>query len=128
MGCTHTEWSKKSYYSKFYNILEKSNKAFYQVVFLDVCQSHEITLIVGFNIKKNSCVGKPSNGLLFLWEKELAAAQFKLTELAIIKFVKKLFYLETKFISKFKKRKIESWRVLTIYILNFLRVITIFFV
>ena len=82
---------------QIHNTLEKSNETFYHIVFLEVCQSYEITRI-SFNIKKTSCAGKPKNNFLLLWEKELAAAQFKLTELAIINFVEKLFDLEIKFI------------------------------
>ena len=71
--------------------------------------SDEITPI-GFNIKKTPCVGKPSRNLLLLWGKELAAAQFKLTELTISGSVQKLFDLETAFISKFSLYTVqEDW-------------------
>ena len=49
-----------------------------------------------------------------LWEKELAAAQFKLTELTIIEFVQKLFDLETDFVSKFSLLTVqEDWLLKT---------------
>ena len=50
---------------------------------------------IGFNIKKTPCAGKTSKNFLLLWEKELAASQFTLTELTIIESVQKLFDLET---------------------------------
>ena len=46
---------------QIYNIFEKSYETFYHVVYLEDRKSDEITPI-GFNIKKNSCVGKPSQG------------------------------------------------------------------
>ena len=49
-----------------------------------------------------------------LWEKELSAAQFKLTELTIIEFVQKLFDLETEFVSKFSLLTVqEDWLLKT---------------
>ena len=54
-----------------------------------------------FYIKKTPCADKPSKNFLLLCEKELAAAQFKLTELTVIELVEKLFDLETDFVSKF---------------------------
>ena len=68
---------------QIYNVLEKSYKTLYHVVFLEVCKSYGITP-TGFNIKKTQCVGNPSKNFLLLWEKELAAARFKLIELTII--------------------------------------------
>ena len=82
---------------------------------------------------------------MLLWEKELAAAQFKLIQLTIIVSVQNLSDLETKFISKFslytvqedwllktrnhlekyernfvwkKSRKLECWCLLAIYIFH----------
>ena len=98
---------------QIYNILEKSYETFYHIVFLEAGQSYKITP-VGFHIKKTPCVGKPSNNLLLLYEKELAAAPFKLTELTIIEFVQKLFYLETNFVSKFSLLTVqEDWHLKT---------------
>ena len=62
---------------------------------------------IGFNIKKTPYFGKASKSFLFLWEKELASAQFKSTELAIIKSAQKS-YLETEFISKFSLCTIQE--------------------
>ena len=142
---------------QIYNVLEKSYETFYHVVLFEVCKSYGITPI-GFNVKKTACVGNPSKNFLLLWGEELAAAQFKLTELTISEPVQKLFDLDTEFISKFsvytvqegwllktknhlekyerkfhlkKVENLECWRVLMIYILhvwNALRVITNFFV
>ena len=71
--------------------------------------SDGITLI-GFNIKKTPCFGKPKQHFLLLWGKELAAAQFKLIELTISEYVQKLFDLETEFISKFSLYTLqEDW-------------------
>ena len=92
---------------QIYNILEKFYGTFYHIVFLEVCQSYQITPI-GFHIKKTPCVGKPSKNFLLLWEKELSAAQFKLTELTIIEFVQKLFDLQTEFISKFSLLTVQE--------------------
>ena len=51
---------------------------------------------------------------MLLWEKELAAAQFKLTKLTIIEFVQKLFDLETDFVSKFSLLTVqEDWLLKT---------------
>ena len=80
---THTEWWKERFTQQIYNILEKTYQTFYYVVFVKVCKSYEI----------KNC--------LLLWEKELAAAQFKLTKLATTEFVKKLFDLETVYFHKF---------------------------
>ena len=85
---------------QIYNVLQKSYETFYHVVFPEVCNFYGINPI-GFNIKKPSCVGKPSKTFLLLWKKELAAAQFNLTELTIIESVQNLSDLETEFISKF---------------------------
>ena len=54
---------------QIYNVLEKSCKTFYHVVFLEFYKSYEITPI-GFEIKKTPCVGKPSNISLLVWETE----------------------------------------------------------
>ena len=91
----------------------KSYETFYHIVLSEVCQSYEITP-VSFHVKKTPCVGKP-RFFLFLWEKELAAAQFKLTELIIIEFGLKLFDLETDFVSNFslltlQKDCLLKWR------------------
>ena len=77
------------------------------ISFLEVCQSYEITPIC-FHIKKTPYVGKPSFFLLLLWEKELVAAQFKVTELTVIEFVQKLFDLETEFVSKFNLLTVQE--------------------
>ena len=74
---------------QIYNVLEKSFQTFYHVVFLEVCKSYGI-IPIGFNIKNTSYVGKPSNNFLLLWQKELAASQFKLIGLTIIKSVQKV--------------------------------------
>ena len=58
---------------QIYNVLEKSYETFYYVVFLEVCKSYGIAPI-GFNIKKTTCVGKPSKNFLLLCGKELEAA------------------------------------------------------
>ena len=69
---------------------------------------------IGFNIKKTPCVGNPSKNFLLLWGKELAAAQFKLSELTISESVQKLFNLETEFISKFSLYTVqEDWLLKT---------------
>ena len=60
---------------QIYNVLEKSYKTLYHVVFLEVCKS--------YGVKKTQCVGNPSKNFLLLWEKELTAARFKLIELTI---------------------------------------------
>ena len=52
--------------------LQTSYETFYHIVFLEVCQSYEITPI-GSHIKKITYVGKPSKNFLLLWEKELGA-------------------------------------------------------
>ena len=92
---------------QIYNVLEKSYETFYHAVFLEVCKSYGITPI-GFNVKKALCVGKLSKIFLLLWEKELAAAQFKLIELTIIESVQKLSDLETEFISKFSLYTVQE--------------------
>ena len=52
--------------------------------------------------------------MLLLCEKELAAAQFKLTELTINEFVQKLFDLETNLVSKFSLLTVqEDWLLKT---------------
>ena len=67
-----------------------------------------------FYIKKTPCVDKPSKNFLLLCEKELAAAQFKLTELTVIELVEKLFDLETDFVSKFNLSTLqEDWLLKT---------------
>lgn len=94
---------------QIYIILENSSETFYHVLFLEVYKSYKITP-VGFNIKKTLCVGKLSKKFFLLQQKELAAPQFKLTELTIIEFVQKLLDLETKFISKFGLHTVqEDW-------------------
>ena len=51
---------------------------------------------------------------MLLCEKELAAAQFKLTELTVIELVEKLFDLETDFVSKFNLSTLqEDWLLKT---------------
>ena len=98
---------------QIYNVLEKSYETFYHVVFLEVRKSYGITSI-DFNIKKTPCAGKPSKNFLLLWEKELAAAQFKLIELTISESVQKLFGLETEFILKFSWYTVqEDWLLKT---------------
>ena len=98
---------------QIYNVLEKSYKSFYHVVFLEVCKSYEITPI-DFNIRKTPCVGSPSQNFLLLWGKEWAAAQFKLIKLTITKSVQKLFDLETEFILKFSLYTVqEDWHLKT---------------
>ena len=77
-----------------YDVLENSYETFYHKVFLEVCKSYG-SAPIGFNIKKTPCAGKTSKNFQLLWEKELAAAQFKFTELTIIESVQKLFDLET---------------------------------
>ena len=94
---------------QIYNVLEKPYKTFYHAVFLEVCKSYGITPI-GFDIKKTACVGKPNKNILLLWEEELVAAQYKLTESTIIESVQKLYDLETKFILKFSMCTVqEDW-------------------
>ena len=94
---------------QIYNVLEKSYKFVYHVVFLEACKSYEITPISS-NIEKTSCVGKPSKNFLLLLEKELAVGQFKLIELTIIESVQKLSDLGTEFISKFSLYAVqENW-------------------
>ena len=94
---------------QIYIILENSSETFYHVLFLEVYKSYKITP-VGFNIKKTLCVGKLSKKFFLLQQNELAAPQFKLTELTIIEFVQKLLDLETKFISKFGLHTVqEDW-------------------
>ena len=98
---------------QIYNILEKSYETFYYIVFLEVFQFYEI-IPIGFYIKKTACVGKPSKNFLLLCEKELAAAQFKLTELTVIELFEKLFDLETDFVSKFNLSTVqEDWLLKT---------------
>ena len=87
----------------------------YHVVFLEVCLSMEVfswikpdgVTAIGFNIKETPYVGKASKSFLFLREKELTSAQFKSTELTIIKSAQKS-YLETEFISKFSLYTIQE--------------------
>ena len=52
--------------------------------------------------------------MLLSCEKELSAAQFKLTELTINEFVQKLFDLETNFVSKYSLSTVqEDWLLKT---------------
>ena len=93
------------------NVLEKSYEILYHVVFLKVCMSNGVTPI-GFNTKKTQCAGNPRKNVLLLWEKELAAAQFKLIELTISESVQILFDLETEFISKISLYTVQEDRLL----------------
>ena len=55
---------------QLFNISEDIHKSFYHIAFLEVCRAYQI-IPDRLSISKKPCIGKPSDGYLDSWERQL---------------------------------------------------------
>ena len=79
MNCKNTA-------QQLFNISEDMYKLFYHIEFLEVCRAYQITRDELF-ISKKPCIGKPSDGFLHSWKRELENTGVNLREVLIKEYV-----------------------------------------